>query len=66
MPEASTPEPESTVPLLFDAAGLTIPDDELADFVAVYPQLRAGADALYAVPDLAHVDPTLTFSPAKD
>jgi hypothetical protein len=61
MPEATT-----IVPLLFDAAGLTIPKDEVADFVAVYPQIRAGADSLYDVPDLAYVDPTLTFAPAKN
>ena len=58
--------PETIVPLLFDAAGLNVPDEELADFVAVYPALRAGADTLYAVPELAHTDPVLTFAPAKD
>jgi hypothetical protein len=64
MPE--TPTSESVVPLLFDAAGLTVPDDELAYFAAVYPAVRAEADALHAVPELAHVDPVLAFAPAKD
>ncbi len=59
------PEPATIVPLLFAAAGLSIPEEETGDFVAVYSAIRAGTDSLYDVPDLAYVDPTLTFAPAK-
>jgi hypothetical protein len=54
---------EETVTALLDAAGLTVPDDEKAEFVAAYPALRASLDALYAVPMSHEEEPQLVFSP---
>jgi hypothetical protein len=51
------------VPLLLDAAGVAPPADEIAEFVEMYPAIRSGVDALYAVPGLADTAPVLTFSP---
>lgn len=54
---------EETVTALLGAAGITVPDDEKAEFVAGYPALRASLDALYAVPMSHEEEPQLIFSP---
>jgi hypothetical protein len=54
---------EDTVTAMLDAAGITVPDDEKAEFVAAYPALRASLDALYAVPMSHEEEPQLIFSP---
>lgn len=59
----TAPDPAELVPMLLSAAGVTPPADEVAQIVAAYPAMRAGVDALYAVPDLADVAPVLSFSP---
>lgn len=54
---------EETVTALLAAAGIIVPDDEKAEFVASYPALRASLDALYAVPMSHEEEPQLVFSP---
>ncbi|GAA0584275.1 hypothetical protein GCM10010172_81550 [Paractinoplanes ferrugineus] len=54
---------ETTVSVLFEAAGITVPPDEFDYFVKVYPALRAGLDALYEVPMTKEEEPQLVFSP---
>lgn len=46
---------------LLTAAGLTVPEDEIALIAAGYDLQRAGVDALYAVPEARYVDPALRF-----
>ncbi|GAA3566794.1 hypothetical protein GCM10022419_054340 [Nonomuraea rosea] len=46
---------------LLTAAGLTVPEDELALLAAGYGFQRAGVDALYAVPEAQYADPALRF-----
>jgi hypothetical protein len=53
----------TTVALLFEEAGLTVPPAELAEFEVLYPAMRKAADTLYAVPELADVAPVLSFDP---
>ncbi|MFV0309939.1 MAG: hypothetical protein ACK5OX_19595 [Desertimonas sp.] len=47
---------------LLDAAHLAVSDDEFDRFVAVYPIMRAQADALY-LPELEPEAPSLHFDP---
>jgi hypothetical protein len=54
---------EETVTAMLAAAGITVPEDEKAEFVAAYPALRASLDALYAVPMSHEEEPQLIFSP---
>jgi hypothetical protein len=54
---------EQAVTVLLDAAGITVPDEEKAEFVAAYPAFRASLDALYAVPMSHEEEPQLIFSP---
>jgi hypothetical protein len=58
-----SPTPEQAVTTLLAAAGMSVPDDEKAMFVASYPALRASLDALYAVPMSHEEEPQLIFSP---
>ncbi|TMR18724.1 hypothetical protein ETD85_53275 [Nonomuraea zeae] len=46
---------------LLAAAGLTVPEDELALLATGYGFQRAGVDALYAVPEARYADPALRF-----
>jgi hypothetical protein len=55
--------PETTVAVLLEAAGITVPQDEFDYFVKAYPGLRASLDALYAVPMTKEEEPQLVFSP---
>lgn len=57
------PTAEETVTALLAAAGITVPDEEKAEFVAAYPEFRASLDALYAVPMSHEEEPQLVFSP---
>lgn len=57
-----TTDATTTVKALLDAAGLTVSDEEFERFVAVYPTLRAQADALY-LRELDAEDPALSFDP---
>jgi hypothetical protein len=52
-----------TVRALLGAAQLTVSDDELERFIAVYPTMRAQADSLY-LPHLKNEEPALGFDPA--
>ncbi len=58
----STSESATIVRSLLDAAQLTVSDDEFERFVAVYPIMRAQADALY-LPELEPEAPSLHFDP---
>jgi hypothetical protein len=58
----STTESATIVRSLLDAAQLTVSDDEFERFVAVYPIMRAQADALY-LPELEPEAPSLHFDP---
>ncbi|MCW2540236.1 MAG: hypothetical protein JWN95_1961 [Frankiales bacterium] len=58
-----SPTAEETVTVMLAAAGITVPDDEKAEFVAAYPAFRASLDALYAVPMSHEEEPQLIFSP---
>lgn len=55
---------ETTVRTLFELAGLSPPEDEMAAFIEGYPATRASIDALYAVPDTPLTDGILVFRPA--
>jgi hypothetical protein len=52
-----------TVTALLAAAHLTVSDDELERFVAVYPTMRAQADSLY-MPHLKDEELALGFDPS--
>jgi hypothetical protein len=54
---------ETSVAVLLEAAGLTVPADEAADFAASYAEHRAALDALFAVPMVHEEEPQLIFSP---
>jgi hypothetical protein len=59
------PQPQdvsATVRALVDAAGLPVSDEELAQFVKMYPMLRAGADSLY-IEEVRYEEPALVFTP---
>jgi hypothetical protein len=58
----STENSSAIVRSLLDAAQLTVSDDEFERFVAVYPIMRAQADALY-LPELEPEAPSLHFDP---
>jgi hypothetical protein len=51
---------ETTVKALLDAAQLTMSDEEFQLFARIYPQMRAGADAMY-IPETRYEDPALIF-----
>ena len=53
----------AAVRLLLTAAGLQVPEDELARVAAGYPALRARLDAAYDVP-VAEATPDLVLRPA--
>jgi hypothetical protein len=55
-------DPAATVKVLFEAAQITVSDDEFERFVKIYPELRAQADGLY-MPELEPEEPALTFDP---
>jgi hypothetical protein len=55
--------PEESVQVMLAAAGLTVSDEEFAQFVADYTKHRADLDALYAVPMVKEEEPQLIFSP---
>lgn len=56
---------ETTVRNLFALAGVSPPEDEMAEFIAGYPAVRAQLDALYAVPDTPLTDGILVFRPTE-
>lgn len=53
----------TTVRAFLAASDLPAFDDEIAVIAAGYSGLRAGINALYAVPDVRYADPTLRFQP---
>jgi hypothetical protein len=55
-------DPAVTVKALLDAARLEVSIQEFERFTALYPALRAQADALY-LPDLDDECPVLAFDP---
>ena len=57
------PTTEESVRVMLAAAGLTVSDEEFAQFVADYAKHRADLDALYAVPMVKEEEPQLVFSP---
>jgi hypothetical protein len=56
---------EQVIRTMLAAAGLAASDEEIEAFAAAYPDYRAGADALYAVPAARYVDPALRFQAAS-
>jgi hypothetical protein len=46
---------------LLTAQGISVSDEELDRFVAIYPHVRAAADALY-IPEVRYAEPALIFS----
>ena len=58
MPQATNVE--TTVRILLEAAGLPVSDEELAQYIALYPTLRAGADRLY-MEEVRYEEPALLF-----
>ena len=58
------PSAVDVVTVLFSAAGLTVPEDELDQFARQYPGLRRQADGLYR-PELRTEEPCLRFSAAE-
>jgi len=58
----TTESSATIVRALLDAAQLTVSDAEFDRFVAVYPIMRAQADALY-LPELEPEAPSLHFDP---
>jgi hypothetical protein len=64
MPASTMPtNTVETVKVLLAAAQLTVSDDELGRFVAVYPTMRAQADSLY-LPHLKDEELALGFDPS--
>jgi hypothetical protein len=59
----SAPTTEDTIRVLLTSAGLTVSEEEFAQFVADYPADRAKLDALYEVPMVKEEEPQLVFSP---
>lgn len=58
----TTENSAAVVRALLDAAQLTVSDEEFERFVAIYPIMRAQADALY-LPELESEAPCLHFDP---
>jgi hypothetical protein len=56
-------DPSAIVRSLLDTANLTVSDEEFARFVAVYPAVRAQADELHQLPEIASLDPALSYDP---
>jgi hypothetical protein len=54
---------ETKVRAILDTAGLLehVPEEELAVFVRLYPQVRAMADRMY-IPETVYEEPALVFS----
>jgi hypothetical protein len=57
---AQSVDVETTVKALLDAAQLKMSDEEFQLFARIYPQMRAGADAMY-IPETRYEDPALIF-----
>lgn len=57
-------DPDTTVRSLFALAGVSPPEDEMAEFIAGYPALREQLATLYAVPDTPLTDGILVFRAA--
>ncbi|WP_261540346.1 hypothetical protein [Burkholderia multivorans] len=53
----------ATVRVLFSAAGLPASEAEIAGIALGYAGLRAGINALYALPSVRYADPALRFRP---
>jgi hypothetical protein len=51
-----------TVKALFDAAQLTVSDEEFERFVKLYPALRDQADGIY-LSDMEAASPAMAFDP---
>jgi hypothetical protein len=62
MSDTSAPSAEMVVTGLLAAAGLTVSAEEKAQMITDYPQVRAGADALYLT-ELEFVEPAVRFDP---
>ena len=46
---------------LLTEAGFNLREDPIATFVAAYPALRAGADALFAVKEARYEEPAVIY-----
>jgi hypothetical protein len=55
----------TAVKTLLEASQLTVTDEEFELFVQIYPDLRAGADAMY-LPEVRYEEPALNFDPRWD
>src|SRR5262249_29524953 len=63
--DAMTRDVAATVRSLLEAAQLTVSDEEFELFVKTYPDLRAGADAMY-LPEVRYEEPALNFDARWD
>lgn len=55
-------DPQTVVPALLAAAGLSPSAEEVATLVDGYPALLARIDALFAVPGVRYEEPALVYS----
>jgi hypothetical protein len=60
-----TGDAATTVKTLLEAAQLTVTDEEFDLFVKIYPDLRAGADAMYLC-EARYEEPALNFDARWD
>jgi hypothetical protein len=55
---------DTAVRCLLNAAGMTtLPEEKIQLYVRVYPQLRASADRLFAIPEIRYELPSPVFNP---
>jgi hypothetical protein len=62
--ETTADATEITVRALLAAARLSPSEEEVAELVAMYPDYKAGIEALYAVPETRYASPALVFDAA--
>ena len=56
-----TPDTETIVRGLLAAGGLSLTDEQVAKYVAIYPAFRASADRLFDIPELRYERPAPIF-----
>jgi hypothetical protein len=60
-----TSDAATTVKALLDAAQLMVTDEEMELFIKIYPDLRAGADAMHLA-EVRYEEPALNFDARRD
>jgi hypothetical protein len=56
-----TPDIETIVRSLLAAGGLSLTDEQVAKYVAIYPAFRAAADRLFDIPEIRYEQPAPIF-----